>query len=226
MTSLDTASALYEDTVEGSEQSSAALASALEAQAKEVQQLTSAEQTSQLSDGVRDALQDALEDVPVENIGSEVTEVADYLKTAASDIRSSMDASVTMKELPGGVAGQAQLGTENVWIDHNSIRAREGSRLIDTGIASDIAVHEEEHTKQSASADQAGIEVRGQQFDAREVREAAAISVQNETKFLSAEYQKITASLPMDVEDRVLVQKGNFSELERKKNGTDVSLVV
>jgi hypothetical protein len=226
MTSLDTASALYEDTVEGSEQSSAAIASELEKRAGEVRDAASAEKASQTSDEVRNELSIALEGKSGNDAQSEIEETADHLDTAAKDIRSSIDANVTMKELPGGVAGQAQLGTDNVWIDHDSIRARDGDRLIDTGIASDIAVHEEEHTKQSASADQVGIAVNGKQFDAREVREAAAISVQKETAFLSAEYQKITAALPMDAEDRILVQKGNFSELERKKNGSEVAIAI
>ncbi|MDA0375773.1 MAG: hypothetical protein O3A80_00490 [bacterium] len=224
MTSLDTASALYEDTVKGSEQSSVALASALEKRAREVRDAASAEKASQTSDEVRNELNIALEGKSVDDAQSEIKKTADHLDTAAKDIRSSMDANVTMKELPGGVAGQAQLGTDNVWIDHDSIRARDGGRLIDTGIASDIAVHEEEHTKQSASADQEGIAINGQQFDAREVREAAAISVQNETKFLSAEYQKITASLPMDNEDRNLVRAGKFVELEQRKNGGTIAM--
>ncbi|MBT7337472.1 hypothetical protein HN801_02085 [Candidatus Peregrinibacteria bacterium] len=183
MTSLDTASALYEDIVEDNVQSSSSLASQLE--------------------------QNALD---------EEAEVAAHLDEAAKDIRSSIGSAMTMKELPGGVAGQAQLGTDNVWIDSNSIRASDGNSIIDTTVASDIADHEEEHTRQSAEANQEGVEINGQQFDAREVREAAAISVQKETDFLSAEYKKITAALPMNEADRALVREGDFAELERKKN--------
>jgi hypothetical protein len=183
MTSLDTASALYEDIVEDNVQSSSSLASQLE--------------------------QKALD---------EEAEVAAHLDEAAKDIRSSIGSAMTMKELPGGVAGQAQLGTDNVWIDSNSIRASDGNSIIDTTVASDIADHEEEHTRQSAEANQEGVEINGQQFDAREVREAAAISVQKETDFLSAEYKKITAALPMNEADRALVREGDFAELERKKN--------
>lgn len=219
MTSLDAASALYEDVVDGNEQSSAALAADLEKKAREVREANSSETTTEISDEVRDELSAALEDIAPEDTEGEVEEVAEHLDTAAKDIRSSIGATVTMKELDQGVAGQAQLGTDNVWIDSQSIRSQDGDSLIDTGVASDIAVHEEEHTKQTATADQEGITINGQEFDAREVREAAAISVQENIDFLSAEYQQITANLPMNAADRELVQKGEFKELERQKNG-------
>ena len=213
MTSLDTASALYEDVVDGNEQSSATLAADLEKKAREVREATTAEATSEISDDVRDELSDALENIAPED-------VATYLDEAAKDIRSSIGNAVTMTELDAGVAGQAQLGTDKVWIDSQSIRATSGDSLIDTTVASDIADHEEEHTRQSADANQEGVTINGKEFDAREVREAAAISVQRETDFLSAEYKKITAALPMNEADRALVREGDFSELERKKNGS------
>ncbi|MCA9370581.1 MAG: hypothetical protein KC680_01310 [Candidatus Peregrinibacteria bacterium] len=182
MTSLDTASALYDDVVNGNEQSASSLASELERRAREEFD----------------------------------TEVAEHLQNAAADIRSSLSASFTITELPDGVAGQAQLGSDTVWIDQDSIKSRDGDRLIDTGVAEDIAAHEQEHTKQSAQSDQQSVTIHGREFDAREVREAAAISVQQNIDFLSAEYMQITAALPMDAEARMLVRKGEFSALERK----------
>lgn len=219
MTSIDTASALYEDIVDGNEQSSAALAADLEKRAREVREATSKDATSEISDEVRDELSNALENVAPEDIEDEVEDVAAHLDKAAKDIRSSIGSAVTMKELDAGVAGQAQLGTDNVWIDSNSIRSDDGDSLIDKTIAADIADHEEEHTRQSATANQEGVTIDGKEFDAREVREAAAISVQRETEFLSAEYKKITAALPMNEADRALVREGDFEGLERKKNG-------
>jgi osmotically-inducible protein OsmY len=220
MTSLDTASALYEDVVDGTEQSSAALAADLEKKAREVREATSEEVTSDISDDVRDELNDALENIAPEDAEGEVKDVAAHLDEAAKDVRSSIGNAVTMKELDAGVAGQAQLGTDKVWIDSQSIRATSGDSLIDTTVASDIADHEEEHTRQSADANQEGVTINGKEFDAREVREAAAISVQRETDFLSAEYKQITAALPMNEADRALVREGDFTELERKKNGS------
>ncbi|MBT5236831.1 hypothetical protein HOL63_00490 [Candidatus Peregrinibacteria bacterium] len=213
MTSLDTASALYEDVVDGNEQSSAALAADLEKKAREVREATSAEATADISDDVRDELTDALENIAPED-------VATYLDEAAKDIRSSIGNAVTMKELDAGVAGQAQLGTDKVWIDSQSIRATSGDSIIDTTVAADIADHEEEHTRQSADANQEEVTINGKEFDAREVREAAAISVQRETDFLSAEYKQITAALPMSEADRSLVREGDFEGLERKKNAS------
>lgn len=225
MTSLDTASALYEDTIDGTEQSSASLAADLEKRAREVREATSNEATSEISAEVREELNDALEGIAPEDAESEVEEVAEHLDRAAKDIRSSIGSTMMMKELDPGIAGQAQLGTNNVWIDSDAIRAQSGDSLINTTVAADIANHEEEHTRQSAASNQESIEVNGQQFDAREIREAAAISVQRETEFLSAEYKQITAALPMDEADRALVRKGDFSGLEQKKNNGSVVMV-
>lgn len=216
MTSLETASALYEDTIDGTEQSSTALAAGLEKRAREVREMASEKATTDISAEVRDELSDALE--------SEVEKVAAHLDEAANDIRSSIGSTMTMTELENGVAGQAQLGIDKVWIDPDAIRAESGDSLIDTVVAEDIADHEEEHTRQSAASNQESIEVNGQEFDAREVREAAAISVQRETEFLSDEYKKITAALPMDASDRALVREGDFSGLEQKKNNGSVAM--
>tara|TARA_Y100000310_G_scaffold253079_1_gene259867 strand:+ start:1290 stop:1832 length:543 start_codon:yes stop_codon:yes gene_type:complete len=142
-------------------------------------------------------------------------EIANQLTDASDHIRSSLGA-VTMSELPDGVAGQANLDSDEVWIDPSAIQSDDGNTLINIEKSKDIAAHEWEHTEQSAIADQDGIEVDGQKFDEREIREAAAISVQKHTDFLSAEYQRIAADLPMNQAQRNLVREGKFSELEEQ----------
>lgn len=224
MTSLDTASALYEDIVDGTEQSADSLASHLEQKAREVREAASAQATSKISEDTRNTLSEALEGVSAESFEQEVEEVAEHLHAAAKDVRASIGSTMKITQLDDGIAGQANLGVDTVWIDSHSITAKSGNSLINTTIAADIADHEMEHTRQSATSNKEGIEVNGQQFNAREIREAAAISVQKETDFLSAEYKKITASLPMDNEDRNLVRAGKFVELEQRKNGGTIAM--
>jgi len=224
MTTIDTASAFYEDVVDGNEQSSAALAQSLAQKAREVREANSTDIATDISDDVRNELETALKDVAHNDAETQVEEIAEYLDVAAKDIRSSIGNTVIMKELDSGVAGQAQLGEGVVWIDSQSIRAQDGDSLIDTEDAHDIAIHEEEHTKQSVDANQEGVTINGKNFDAREVREAAAISVQKNINFLSAEYKKIAANLPMNADDRTMVREGDFSGLERKKNGRTAAM--
>ncbi|MBU0458434.1 hypothetical protein KJ652_00475 [Patescibacteria group bacterium] len=209
METTETARGIYEDTVEGQELSAHELAAQLLEQVEDIRQVIAGD-----TEGVRDDILDVFEEPEID-----MEEVAGQLEDTAKDVRDILGQSgITISELPDGVAGQAQLGGGSIDIDPNSIQS-DGDELINKEVAKDIRDHEVEHTKQSASANADGIEVGNQQFDAREIREAAAISVQRNTSFLSAEYQRITASLPMNEGDRELVREGKFIELERRKNG-------
>jgi len=145
-------------------------------------------------------------------------DVSHILNGAAADLDASLGAyNPTIKRLGNGIAGQARLQSSVMEIDPHAI-AGDGSQLIAVERAADIARHEAEHQRQAAVADASGIVVHGEQFDAREIREAAAISVQWQRDFLSAEYRNIAAALPMDAGARDLVRQGRFRELEQKKN--------
>ncbi len=209
MTTINTAQAIYEDTIEKSGEISA---EDLERQLRERSEALRGEQHAEMSEETREDLEIVLTD------GEDPEDIANDLDEAADDIHSSLGGkNATMKELDPGVAGQAELGKDKMWINPKSIKS-DDEKVIDKEIAEDVALHEEEHTKQSATADADGVEINGKAFDAREIREAAAISVQYRTDFLSAEYQQITKGLPMNAEDRELVRKGKFRELQAKKN--------
>ncbi len=207
MESTEAARAIYEDTLDGGEHSVSQLANELHQRAEELRQ----EEIDGACDDVHGEVADVVEH------GDE-REVAQRLDEAAGDIRSALgEHAPVMKELPGEVAGQAELDSSAMWVDPNSIQS-DGDRVIDRQVAQDIGDHEAEHQQQSVEADADTIRVGTQEFDGREIREAAAISVQNRRDFLSAEYQAITNALPMDEADRRLVREGRFRELEQRKN--------
>jgi len=212
METAEAAQAIYEDELEGGERSASQLANDIQRRAEELCQVE--------IDGSRDDVHDEVTDL-VEH--EEEKEVAQRLKEAAGDIRSALgDHAPVMKELPGEVAGQAELDSSAMWVDPNSIQS-DGDRIIDRQVAQNIGDHEAEHQKQSAETDVDTIHVGTQEFDEREVREAAAISVQSRRDFLFAEYQAITNTLPMNEADRQLVRAGKFRELERRKNGEQLA---
>jgi len=145
--------------------------------------------------------------------------VAKHLETAASDVEEVFSGySAQLSDLPDGVAGQAPLGGSSFEVDPESIQNETG-RLVNKQVAEAICVHEREHNRQSTQADQESISFNGNEFDERQIREAAAISLQEETGFLSDEYKQIMTELPMNSEDRNLVRLGRFAELEREMNG-------
>jgi|ETNmetMinimDraft_26_1059896.scaffolds.fasta_scaffold69617_2 hypothetical protein len=225
MSTLGTAEAVYDDVTEQKgDQSASQLASNLEKRADELRQQKSAEQAEELSEGTRDAMQNLMQNTEPEQAEQATDEVATHLTNAASDVRTSLDHNPTMTELDGNKAGQAELESSNVWVDEDAIKARKGDRLIDTEVASDIDDHEYEHNLQSKKADQDSITVNNKTTNLEDVREAAAISVQKKTDFLSTRYKQIIADLPMDAEDRQLVRDGKISVLEKKKNGLEYSI--
>ncbi|MBU0766811.1 hypothetical protein KKF55_03440 [Patescibacteria group bacterium] len=201
MESLEQARAIYSEVVDGQSTTAGEIARELQVCADEVRLGTA--------------------EVLESDASGESEEVARYLEQAGNDLRSVLTkGDPTIKELPSGVAGQAQLDSNMIEIDPHSIQSDSG-RIIDKKVAENVRDHEIEHTKQSANADASGIEVNGNKFNERQIREAAAISVQTETSFLSSEYKQIMASFPMDAVDRVLVREGKFRDLEKKKNGSE-----
>ena len=210
MTALDTARAIYEKTVEGQGLSVSELSNRLRERAEDIRMALGGR-----GDDVRGEISWIFENS--QNVDMEA--VGDCLEETARDIADILGQSnITISELPSGIAGQAQLDGGEIDIDPDSILSN-GGRLIDRGITESIRDHEIEHTKQSSSADVSGIEIGGRKFSGREIREAAAISVQRETGFLSDEYKRIMTGLPMSACDRALVRQGEFRTLEKKKNG-------
>jgi len=200
VTVLETARAIYEEETQD-EQSARELASDLRRRAAELRAREIDAKHEEFAEDVR-------------------VEVSGVLAAAADDLDSSLgEYNPTMKQLEDGVAGQAKLDSSWMAIDPHVIGG-DGAQLIDSTMAKDIARHEAEHQQQSATADAEGIVVGIRIFNAREIREAAAISVQQRQDFLSSEYRHITASLPMDSTDRKLVRGGKFQQLEAKKNGS------
>jgi hypothetical protein len=213
MASIDTARGIYEDAA-STPQRADQFARGLEERAKAVREQLG-QQKAAISSGVRSDIQDALTEDDLDR--QDVEDVAKHLEEAANGVRSSVKSTTIMEDLPDGVAGQAHLGTDSVQIDPNAIQSADQDRIIDRSIAEDVQLHEDEHTQQSPDANADGINVNGKSFDLREIREAAAISIQERTDFLSAEYKRITQELPMDAGDRELVRDGDIIELARKK---------
>ena len=150
-------------------------------------------------------------------------EVAHHLIKTAKDLRGALRKyNPTMKRLEDDTAGQAELNSSSMWIDPEKIIANNGADVIDSDLAEDIGRHEKEHQQQFAISDAHEIQIGSTTYDERKIREAAAISVMKSREELSDEYKAI-ASLTMDKEDRDLVRKGRFLDLERKKNGNQVS---
>ena len=152
-------------------------------------------------------------------------EVAVHLNKAAKDMRDALNKySPTMKKLEGDTAGEAKLDSSSMWIDPEKIISDDSEDVIDKELAEDIGRHENEHQKQSTSADADKIQVKSKTWDEREIREAAANSVMHSTERLNTEYKAICA-LTMDEKDRDLVRRGEFKELEKRKNGNQFSNV-
>ena len=93
-------------------------------------------------------------------------------------------------------------------------------KVVDEVMAQDIHDHEEEHNHQSAEADAEEIRIGADTWDAREVREIAAVSVQRRIDFLSTEYRGF-ARVKMNERHRTLVRQGRFRELESAMNGSE-----
>lgn len=207
MEATDRAQALYKDTAESaSEHSVDALALALERRAREVREGVSQETRGQVAD--------ALQGMSPE----ERKEVEKTLNQAARALRTVFEgAAPTLKRLEGDTAGEAQLESSVIRIDPIKIVSEDGE-MIDRQKAEDILDHEREHTQQSSVADATEITIGAQKFDVREIREAAAISVQDHIDFLSDEYRSIAQRLTMNDEEREMVRKGRFKALEARKN--------
>lgn len=206
MASLDHARALYDEVAEHTEGSVDVLKHALMERAKAVRE--------GISEGTRTATADVLEHSSPEDLDA----TADALEQSAGDLEKTLGQHApTLTKLGGDIAGEARLGANEIRIDPRKITGDE--TIIDVQMAEDVLAHEREHTRQSAVADAEGITIGMQQFDAREIREAAAISVQKDIRFLSDEYRSIAQRLTMDASDREFVRKGQFKALERRKSG-------
>lgn len=208
MASIDTARAIYQDEINGNEQSSEQLSRELEQRSQEIKR-------GAISDETREIVQATLGD-------GNLQDVADDLSEASDDITLSLGSSdPIMKQLPSNTAAQAELESDNMWVDPDAIQDDSTGRIIDVAKAQDFKDHEHEHNLQSKNADQEGIQLGNNHMDSEKVREAAAISVQKRTDFLSTSYKQIMNDLPMDEADRELVRKGEFQALEKKKAGVD-----
>jgi hypothetical protein len=207
MASIDHARALYDDVVESStERSADQLARELRARAEEVRGEKIAGTRGKVAEILGSASPEDREDA------------AKKLEDAAKDIGTVFQgASPEFRKLEGDTAGEAQLESSVIRIDPTKIVSEDGE-MIDRRKAEDILEHEKEHTQQSSVADATGITIGAQKFDARQIREAAAISVQDHIDFLSDEYRSIAQRLTMDAADRELVRKGRFKALEARKN--------
>ncbi|MDO8468986.1 MAG: hypothetical protein Q7S29_04485 [Candidatus Peribacter sp.] len=205
MASREHAQALYDEVAEQHEGSVDALKARLIEQAAEVRQ--------GLTDTTRSDVATALE----HSVPEERAETADELEHAADDLGEAFHgSSLTLQKLDEDVAGEAQLGTDVIRIDPQKLAG--GDRIVDREKAQDILVHEQEHTQQSAQADAETITIDARTYDARAIREMAAISRQKRIDFLSDEYRGF-ARVTMDEQDRALVRAGKFRELEARKNG-------
>lgn len=205
MASLEHAQALYDEVAEQHDGSVDVLKARLIERAEEVCQ--------GLTDSTRSEVETALE----HSVPEDREETADELERAADDLGEAFHgSSLTLKELDEDVAGEAQLGTDVIHIDPRKLTGTD--RLVDREKAQDILVHEQEHTRQSAQADAESVTIGAETYDARAIREMAAISRQKRIDFLSDEYRGF-ARVTMDEQDRALVRAGKFRDLEAKKNG-------
>lgn len=206
MTSHEHAQALYDEAAEQHDGSVDAFKNRLTERAQEMRQ--------GITQATRSEVVDALEYSSPE----ERDEAAHVLEHAAEDVAQVFrGSSLTLKKLDEDVAGEAQLGADVIRIDPRKLS--QGGAVIDVQMARDVLVHEQEHTRQSPVADADAVTIEGRTFDVSEVREAAAISVQQNINFLSAEYRSIAACLTMTADDRSLVRDGRFRELEAHKSG-------
>lgn len=165
-----------------------------------------------ITDAVRSDVASALEHA----VPEEREEAAEELECAANDLGGTFrSASLTLKNLDEDVAGEAQLGADVIHIDPRKITG--GEDIVDRQKAADILAHEQEHTRQSVQADAETITIDTQTYDARAIREMAAISCQKRIDFLSDEYRGF-AQVTMDEQERALVRAGKFRELEARKN--------
>lgn len=142
------------------------------------------------------------------------------LRKTATAVQTSMKGS-TVETMEDGVAGKGQLDSDRRWIDPLKAKhsAAGGDVLIDVSKAVNTNRHEEEHNRQSLTADAASIRIGNQRLEEWEVREAGAISVQDRIDFLSGHYRWIHSVLPVNAAERDLIRRGEFRELERRKNG-------
>jgi hypothetical protein len=222
MERIETAEDHYEQAA-GKEQSAAALASELRRRAEEMRQQDAQEDVAGRQGEIREETRGQVSAALEEEQGefSTAKHEAQRLDQAATDLQASLGGhNPTMKELPGSVAGQAQLDSGAMWVDTDAIRSEGDDRLIDKEVAEDIGNHEEEHQHQSAEADADSITVNTKEFAVDEAREVGAMSVQKSRDFLSAQYKQIIGSFgEMDGAERQLVRRGKFRALEAKRNG-------
>ncbi|MDD5102864.1 MAG: hypothetical protein PHX93_00525 [Candidatus Peribacteraceae bacterium] len=205
MASHEHAQALYDEVADRHDGSVDAFKARLIERAREVRQ--------GITKATRSEAADALEYSSPE----ERDEAAHVLEHAAEDLNQAFrGSSLTLKKLDDDVAGEAQLGTDVIRIDPKKITGGDG--VVDSEKAKDILVHEQEHTRQSAQADAETVTISAETYDARAIREMAAISRQKRIDFLSDEYRGF-ARVTMDEQDRALVRAGQFHDLEIRKNG-------
>ncbi len=205
MTSLELAQAFYRDVAQRQEGKVDSFRAELADQARRVRE--------GMTDTVHSELAMALELATPEDRSV----AADKIDHAADDLAHAFQgSSLTLKKLDGDRAGEAQLGADVIRIDPQKLTGDE--EIVDTARAADILAHEKEHTQQSETADTEKITLGSKTWDAREVREIAAVSVQKRIDFLSDEYRAF-ATVTMDAHDRSLVRAGRFRQLEAEKNG-------
>ncbi|MDD4627838.1 MAG: hypothetical protein PHE68_00390 [Candidatus Peribacteraceae bacterium] len=207
MASIDHARTLYDDVTESSvERSADELARELRERAKEIRGAEIQKTRGEVAEVLEHASPEEREDT-ARNLEEAAQDVGDVFKGSSSGL----------KKLEGNTAGEAQLDSSVIRVDPAKITF-DGGKIVDKKKAGDILLHEQEHTKQSSVADAGEITIGSQKFDARKIREAAAISVQSRIDFLSDEYRSIAQNLTMDAADRELVRKGQFKALEARKN--------
>jgi len=211
------ARALYEDAAEVTDgKAMGTLAEELEKRADQVRQGQIKEDLQQGTGEVRSEVADVLADTPPE----EREAVADQLEDTAALLKKVFgNAAPTAKKLPGDTAAQARLQSTEMQVDPLKLAQGEGE-VVDEVIATDLRNHELEHNHQSTEADAEEVTIGTDTWDAGEVREIAAVSVQRRIDFLSTKYRGY-AKVKMNDQHRSLVRQGRFRELEAAMNGTE-----
>ncbi|MDD3897184.1 MAG: hypothetical protein PHU04_05125 [Candidatus Peribacteraceae bacterium] len=200
MADLETARAIYEEEA-GREQSAASLAETLRRRAQEVRQ---------------GELQQEQEEIA----GETKEQIAQVLEDGAKDLQRTLGSSnPTIKDLPGDIAGQAQLGVRgSMEIDADAI-VSDGPELIDTETAEAVRLHEERH-EQQRQGDAAGVQVGETYVSAHELYEWDAMEHETGTMAHSADYEAIRSrvSAVLSSADRSLILQGRFRDLEAQKS--------
>jgi hypothetical protein len=244
MTTTETARAIYEQETQG-EKKASKLAADLEKRADELTSEDKQKEVTVEQSGMRDEVRDEIADAMQNATPEQNQEAAAQLDEAAGDIRSTLGKhDPTMKDLPGNIAGQAQLQSSNMSVDTGAIQGS-GKRIINKKVAADIGKHEARHQEQSATADatevtlgkkepevaepqnadakslpdtEAEVTAGTTTLDATELREFDAMEAQDDLGFVSGEYKAIhaKAAAVLSGSDRELIKAGKFKELERR----------